>query len=126
MTSCPSRGCGESRDVAAPRAAECLCPCRSALQPAETSQRGSVWIRGGLHQAAAEHLDAFRRGVAAGAFGADLIGALQFLAVVFEVANQAAAADAEQGGFGRCARHKVIVGAPCLTIQAGAIKSSSA
>ena len=105
MTSCPSRGCTESRDIAAARTAECLCPRRAALQPAETSERGSVWIRGGFYQAPAEHLDAFGRGVAAGAFGADLIGALHFLAMVFEVAHQAAAADAEEGGFGCCARH---------------------
>jgi hypothetical protein len=87
---------GGAGDVAAARGAQRAGAGGSAFQAAEPSECGSVRIGLGGDAAPAENGNPLARGVTAQALRSDFVRALYFFALVFEVAYQAPAPDAQE------------------------------
>ena len=95
----PGGGLG---DGAAALGAEGGGPRRSPFESAEAAERRRVGIGLVEDRTAGDHLDALGRRLAPRARRPDEIGRLRFGALLEEVADQAAAADGELDGPGRC------------------------
>jgi hypothetical protein len=96
----PSRLRGGDGDLASPCGAERTRACRAAFDASEAPESGGMRVRRAGHGAAPQHCEALRRRVTERAFGTDFIGPRGFFAIVFEVADQTAATDADENSAG--------------------------